>query len=249
MTISTFSDIELTYVVPVYIENKEAQIIEKFISKYEEYDHEVLRKIHFVLVDDCSPIKLEIISSKLNITIARISDDIPWNQGGARNLGVLLSKSAKLLLTDLDHSFPEETLRHLIAHPIPKHIYNFRRYKNGKPHHPHPNTFFCSKSTFYKSLGVDEQFCGHYGYEDIYFMELQKALKTKFKTFRRHYVSVREHKEIEGESHHNLVRDTKVNEALLTQKRAFLKTKKPLQGHSRITLNFNWKIIKEQSVG
>ncbi|QDH80035.1 hypothetical protein FKX85_13730 [Echinicola soli] len=248
MVRSSFSAIELTYVVPVYIENSDVKIMDDFISKCEEYDQEILGKVHFVFVDDCSPVKVEITSQKLSFTLARISDNIPWNQGGARNLGVLIAKSAKLVLTDLDHTFPVETLRLLLDQPIPKGIYNFKRLKNGKPHHPHPNTFFCSKSTFYKSLGVDEEFCGHYGYEDIYFIELQKALKTKFKTFRRHYVSVKEHKELPRESHHSLIRNTTVNEALLTKKRKFLRTKTPFRGHSRLTLNFQWQIVEEHPI-
>jgi len=232
-------------VVPVYIENIEAQAMEKFVAKYEQYSPQTLQRIHFVFVDDCSPKKVEITSSKLNYTLARISDNIKWNQGGARNLGVMLAKSSKLILTDLDHTFPEKTLLYLLNQPIPKAIYFFNRIKDRKKIHPHPNTFFCTKSLFYKALGVDESFCGNYGYEDIYFIELQKRLKTKIRTIRRHHILVREHKELPHEKQHNLIRDTTVNKALLEEKRKYLETKDPFRGHSRIHLNFHWEIYKE----
>ncbi|WP_200979110.1 glycosyltransferase family A protein [Echinicola sp. 20G] len=219
--------------------------MEKFVAQYEQFKPDVLEKILFVFVDDCSPVAVKIASQKLNYTVARIKDDIKWNQGGARNLGVLLAKSSKLILTDLDHTFPEETLAYLLKQPIPKVIFNFNRLKDGQKHTIHPNTFFCSKSIFYKSLGVDEEFCGNYGYEDIYFMELQKSLKTKVKTIKRHPVWVREHKEHQEESHHTLIRDVEVNQKLLEKKMKYLKTKNPLKGHSRLSLNFTWEIIEE----
>ncbi|WP_186756598.1 glycosyltransferase family protein [Echinicola salinicaeni] len=247
--LSSYSSIEITYIIPVYIENQKAQIIEKFVEQYEQYSPDILKKVLFVFVDDCSPIPVNINSKKLNFTLARINDDIKWNQGGARNLGVLLAKSSKLILTDLDHTFPEETLAYLLKAPLPKSLYNFNRLKDGQKHNIHPNTYYCTKSTFFKSLGVDEEFCGNYGYEDIYFLELQKSLKTKIKTIKRYPVWVREHKEHPSESHHLLIRDTKVNHELLHEKLKYLKSKDPFKGHSRLFLNFSWDIVEEQLLG
>lgn len=80
---------------------------------------DVVSKIQFIIVDDCSPVKYEIENYNLNITWLRITDDIPWNQGGARNLGVTHAKSDKIIITDLDHILPEETLKHLVKKSNP----------------------------------------------------------------------------------------------------------------------------------
>lgn len=240
-----YSNIELSYVTPVYIENEETDVVQKVIENYESYSPELLKKIHFIFVDDCSPVEVNIQSRKLNFTLVRITDDITWNQGGARNLGVSLTKSSKLVLTDLDHIFPESLLEKFINTKTPKHFYRIRREQNGKKIHSNPNIFFCSKSLFYKSLGVDEEFCGHYGYEDVYFAKLQKALGSRFKKIRRHRIQLLEHKTDKKISHHFLKRDTTRNKALLNKKLAYLKSPIPLKGHSRLHILFKWKLVTE----
>lgn len=241
-----YNKIELSYIVPVYIENENCKALNNLIETYESYDVEIRKKTFFVFVDDHSPVKISIKTDKLNYILLRIKDNIQWNQGGARNLGVLYAKSPKLILTDLDHHFSEELFRFLLRKKIPKVIYSFRSKMNGKKVSSHPNIFFCTKSLFYKSLGVDEEFCGNYGYEDIYFKELQKALGTKFRKIRRYSNEKLEHKEDKNITHHYLDRDTKVNEKLLETKMAFLETKNPLQGHSRKSLLFDWEVIDEK---
>lgn len=187
-----FKKKELTYIVPVFQDNKESFCLKELLHTY---NTNILNKIHFIFIDDCSPIPVEINSKKLNYSLVRVLDDIKWNQGGARNLGVSLSNTSKIIRTDLDHLFPEKIFVDLslknIKH-ISNKIYTFRRKKNGKKINSHPNTFFCTKSTFYKSLGVDEEFCGNYGYEDIYFTRLQKYLGTRYKKYRKNYISVKE---------------------------------------------------------
>ncbi len=230
-----YRELELTYILPVYQENNDINDLEKLISIYEEYDEILLKKIHFIFIDDCSPIPVKINSKRINYTLLRIVDDIKWNQGGARNLGVHMSKTSKLILTDLDHTFPESILNDLVIKKIPNYIYNFRRIKNGKKVNSHPNTFFCSKSVFFKSLGVDEEFCGNYGYEDIYFKELQKYLGTRFKKYRKESIVLFDHEQ------HSLVRDSTKNEKLLNEKMDAINNKKPFSSHSRKNLCFNWE--------
>lgn len=233
-------NLEVSYIVPVYQEHIENTDLDELLTTYNKYDINILNKIHFIFVDDCSPIPVKINTNKLNYTLARITDDIKWNQGGARNLGVNLSKTSKLILTDLDHIFPEEILKDLIAKNITKihnKIFKFRRKKGNTRTKSHANTFFCTKATFYKSLGVDEEFCGNYGFEDIYFVELQKFLNTKFKKYRKNHISVKDHVQ------HSLKRDTETNSKLFEIKIKAIKNKTPFNEHSRKALSFNWKII------
>lgn len=241
-----YKAIELTYIVPVYLENSSCEILKLLIGRYEQYSDELLDKIHFIFIDDCSPAEVKINTSKLNYTLARITDDIAWNQPGARNLGAFLAKSCKLLLTDLDHFFPETTLEHLISRKIPDDIFQFRRLKEGKKIHSHPCTFFLSKATFYKSLGFDEEFSRNYGNDDIYFLELQKKLKTGIKKIRRYPVEVNEYKDKDKETKdHFLERDTNHNRKLIEHKRKHILSDNPFKGHSRMHINFEWNIISE----
>lgn len=249
---SDYTTIELAYVTPIFIQNKNSEAINELIETYESYNPELLKKIHFVFIDDCSPIEISIKTTKLNYTLARITDDIQWNQGGARNLGVSLAKASKLVLTDLDHIFPEALLQYFIKTKLPKYFYRIRREQNGIPIHSGANIFFCTKSLFYKSLGVDEEFCGHYGYEDVYFAKLQEALGSKFRKIRKYRISLHEHKQVNKDtntvSQHFLKRDTLRNSKLLEKKSQFLKTRNPLQGHSRLNINFKWEIVKENYI-
>ncbi len=142
-------NLELTYVLPMYRENESFKDIEERLNIYGKYDSDILKKIHFIFVDDCSPVPISINNKSLNYTLVRIVDDIVWNQGGARNLGVVLAKTPKLILTDIDHIFPEAIFKHLLSLKIPNSIYKFKRIKDGKKTGLHANTFFCSKSTYF----------------------------------------------------------------------------------------------------
>lgn len=240
----SYNQLELSYIVPVYIENEQCNIVSDLIRHYETYSQELLDKIQFVFIDDHSPVEINFpVDCRLNYIRARIRNNIQWNQGGARNLGVHLSKCSKLLLTDIDHLFPEKLLVSLLTASEPKHLYKFRRERNGEKVYSHANTFFCTKATFFKVLGVDEEFCGHYGYEDVFFTKIQKAVGTRTKYFSYQRVIHNEHKNSDAE-HHHLVRDTSRNEKLLEEKISLLKKGKVYAAHSRLFLNFEWDIIR-----
>ena len=112
--------------LPIFQENEDFNDLEKIINIYSKYGPDILNKIHFIFVDDCSPIPIVIKNKKTNYTLVRIVDNIVWNQTGARNLGVTLAKTPKLILTDLDYIFPETILRDLLAKKTPNEIYKFR---------------------------------------------------------------------------------------------------------------------------
>lgn len=236
---------ELSYIVPIYIEKEKSDIFRQLLKWYETYSSDLLERIQFIFVDDHSPLKIDIPADcKLHYTLARVDDDIMWNQGGARNLGVHLAKTSKLILTDLDHLFPEALMVEILDAKEPQALYMFRREKDGQKIYPHPNTFFCTKATYFKALGVDEEFCGHYGFEDIYFIKLQKALGTKIKKFSRKKVILKEHKDSTNELH-SLERDLTVNKELFEKKQATLTSGKIFAGHSRLFLNFKWSLLQE----
>lgn len=248
MSKASNNQIALTYVVPFYLDNCNFNPLLELIAIYSRYSPNVLKHIHFVFVDDHSPIRFTIPEDvPINYTLLRITDDIEWNQGGARNLGVNYAKSDKMVLTDLDVLFPENLFESLISFEIPKDaIFKFRRYYGLKEVDPHFNVFFLTQDVFYKSQGVDEAYCGHYGHEDSFFYFLQKALGTKFYIYTYSNVVHREHKHSKLTNHNSLIRDLTVNDALNEKKLKTLQTaKNPLDARSDLYLNFNWEVLKE----
>lgn len=239
--------IDLCYIVPVYFNQKNTDVLTDLLKTYAGYKQELMKRIQFIIVDDHSPIPVIIPEEiKLNYVLFRVTDDIQWNQSGARNLGVVYATSPRIILTDCDHVFPEKLLEKIVESKIPeKKIYKFKRVKaNGEPSNSACNIFYLSKSTFFSVMGYDEEFCGNYGYEDVMFRYFQKRMGHSIRYF------TRKHKIISSaidrdNSYHSLVRDTTINEKLLQQKRELLKTNNPFAAHSRLFLNFNYEKVKE----
>ncbi len=106
--------IKLTYITHFYCNQQDISEVVSLLREYETMPASVLDYVQFVIVDDCSPLEYEIPEFNLNLTWLRITTDIPWNQGGSRNLGVTYAASDKILMTDLDHVLPVSTFTYLI---------------------------------------------------------------------------------------------------------------------------------------
>lgn len=196
----------------------------------------------FVFVDDHSPVSVDIpVDIDLNWTLYRIDSDIEWNQGGARNLGATMAPSRNILLTDLDHTFPENLLERMCSHKSKlKNFYKFKRANpDGSKKHSACNILFMSKGIFFEALGYDEEFCGHYGYEDVAFRRTLNRLgySLKYLTRRSRIISTDLDRE---KSYHSLERNLKHNERLLAMKKPLIDSSDPLSAHSRKYLNFEW---------
>ncbi len=244
----SFCPIKLSYVVPCFLNQENHDSLHELLTKYTTYDSSVIDRIQFVIVDDCSPTPISLPNDiDLNIILLRIETDKPWNQGGARNLGVTYSRSDKVIATDLDHEFPEQTLRHIIESPPQKNkMYKPQRiHWNGSNLSPHPNTFIMSRSRFLKFYGVDEEFSGEYGYEDGFFYRWQRYNGTRFSYMSKKYpIYVR--KLDQEHSYHTLERDKTKNKNLLARKKMEISEYGPDGGHSRKYLNFTWKIAEDR---
>lgn len=99
-------------------------------------------------------------------SLYRLTVDIPWNWIGARNRGVERCGTEFFLMTDIDHLVPAETARKLVeAYHDPKTGYRFSRVSapDLSPYHPHPNSWFMTKTHFDRVGGYDERFSGGYG--------------------------------------------------------------------------------------
>jgi len=242
-----YSHIELSYVVPVYFTTGNTQSLTDLLHLYAGYKQCMMNRVQFVVVDDCSPTPPIIPDDlDLNILLLRIIDDIPWNQAGARNLGITYARSDKVFLTDLDHEIPEDTFRQIMMKKNPgRTMYKLKRVNpDGTPRRAHPNTFVLSRARFMRLYGYDEVFAGHYGYDDAILWRWQRYNGTRFLYMPKGcYARLRS---LDKEAEHTLVRDLEHNKAIAAKAREAWKTFGPAAGHTRQFLNFRWEVIMDR---
>lgn len=242
-----FSHIRLSYVVSVYFNEGDCTSLESLLRTYSGYSADLLDGLQFVVVDDASPVPATVPPDiPINLLLLRIHEDIPWNQPGARNLGVVYARSDKVLLTDLDHEVPENTLRYVFRMRNPgRTMYQIRRFDDrNKPIKPHPNTFVLSRGRFLLYYGYDEDFCGHYGCDDSVFRRWQRNHGTRFRFLPSScHIRMRNMSRTGG---HSLARDLSHNKALARKKKQFWNEYGPEAGHSRRFLDFSWRIVEDR---
>jgi hypothetical protein len=243
------SHVELSYVTHFYLNQRSTATAFDLLRSYESYDPDLLDRIHFVMVDDGSPLQYEVPAFNLNLTWLKVRQDIPWNNPGARNLGVVYAKSDKVLLTDVDHQFPADTLRHMVAHRgCGKRIYKLFRKDpaTGKLERGHPNIFFLSRARFFEQYGYDEEFCGAYASDDYRFVKYQKAHGSPMPHLPRRYWCTDRPKIDRAKGYHSLVRDHSFNTPVDRRKDIELSWHGHGAGHSRMFLNFEWDVLSQQ---
>ena len=251
-----YSHIKLSYVTHFYCDQNDINSVLNLLNAYAKYDPELLDIMEFVIIDDGSPLKYEIPDFNLNLRWIKINEDIKWNQSGARNLGVLSAKSDKLIITDLDHIFYEDTLKFMATYNFKeKEIYKSRRthiHRNGFVAGNYPgagNIYAMSRGDFLKYFGYDEEFAGNYGYEDNFCAEYFDALgfKRKYITKKKYFYRERDDNDVNRKSsYHSLNRDDSQNKIIYEKKIEKMKKYGAMVAHSRIFLNFTWQVLSEQ---
>ena len=169
-----------------------------------------------------------------------------WNYG-AKNLGIIESKTPWVFLSELDHIVDPDSARKILQIQVePKNYYmfmrkNFHQSSNKRySDRPHVATFLFNKNDYQNAGGIDEDFSGHYGYDDLFFrdclhytgcncvLEQDIVLKNISGNF--------ESKDADLSEDKSVPRDTCRNKLLYEQK---LKT----MDVSREKLRFNWREI------
>lgn len=151
-------------------------MVQNQIAYWESLPDSFLTEVEFVLVDDCSEQAPDIPVTTLNLKVFRIITDLPWNQAGARNLGAFNATGEWALYFDIDQKFYVEPMVGVLANldRMDKMSMYYLRIKEliditvNKPLLFHPNTFLVNLAKFKQYGMYDEDFVGHYGYEDLY---------------------------------------------------------------------------------
>lgn len=167
---------KITLVYPYY--NNPLMFVEQQ-RIWSEYPQAVRDAVEMIVTDDCSPrepaIRYVMNPRNFRLRLYRIGVDIRWNWLAAKNLGAYQAEGEWLLLTDIDHVVPVETIEYLLdcielGTVSYKKYYTFDRVDAPglTPYKIHPNSYFMTKKGFWRVGGYDEDFSGYYG-TDGYF--------------------------------------------------------------------------------
>jgi hypothetical protein len=225
---------ELTLVYPYY-DNRAC--LARHIQSWTQLARDLSFRIEFLLVDDGSPEPAVVPPNPpMNLTLVRVKENIPWNQPGARNLGLKLAEGDWVIASDIDHIFPAEGLRQVLSlNKDPGTVYFFERtVEGGLARNPHPNSFLTSRKTFWEVGGYDEDFCGHYGYDDT-FLGLRFERTCRIVRLKELALIELEHGATPG-----LNRSRRHNRRLLRKKRRLLEKGKYRNGR---TVRFEWEVV------
>ena len=138
-------------------------------------DPALLAKLEFIVIDDCSNPPLQVDRGPLNLRLLRVNDDIDWNMPGCRNLAAMQATSPWLLFFDVDNVTDELNIARMVAAQPRLNrdtLYVFKRIHHGQEVDPHINTYLITRRGYFKAGGYDEDFAGHYGYEDVVFRNM-----------------------------------------------------------------------------
>lgn len=165
----------ITLIFPYYMNQG---MLLKQLEVIESYPDDIQSRLQLIVVDDGSPLgerAEEVVkkdkSRKFDFRLYRILTDLRWNWLQARNLGAKEAKKEWLLLTDIDHIIPIETIEKLMAMELdPRSFYTFPRinWADGSNYHPHPNSYLMTKKLYWRIGGYDETFAGNYGTDGMW---------------------------------------------------------------------------------
>jgi hypothetical protein len=145
-----------------------------------DYQSELRAHLHVIVVDDCSPKghqpvrKSLTLESLASLRLYRLTEKARWNWLACRNLGVSEATTEWVLLTDIDHVLPEDTLRRILVGDLdPRNVYRLSRVDaphpwpytlaECPPYKMHPNTWLMTRKMYDAIGGYDERLSGCYG--------------------------------------------------------------------------------------
>lgn len=190
---------DISLIIPYY---RNFWMLRRHVDVWEMYSQEVLDNIRIIVVDDGSPdmsalSALQCVRKPLPLELYRVNEDIPWNRGGARNLGAHVAKTKWLLHVDVDHTVPPDTMAALLDLKLdPAQWYRFNRWRVGAADftrkkddadpaakfveiHPHVDSYLITEDLYWKAGGYDEDYSGSLGGGTPFLRDLSRIVKPK----------------------------------------------------------------------
>jgi hypothetical protein len=160
---------DLTLITHVY--NAQGPV-DRQLALWRQFSPALRARLQFLVIDDHSDVPLQVQRDGLDLRLVRVDDDIDWNMPGCRNLAATLSETPWMLFFDVDNVCSEASLQKIVDN-LPRldrgRLHVFRRTENGADVEPHINSFLITRQGFWRAGGYDEDFSGHYGFEDVAF--------------------------------------------------------------------------------
>lgn len=171
----------ITLAMAVYGQPK---MLEVWFDTLRSYTKETLAQMELMIVDDCGSPPATIpddITQLLKCRLFRVTQDIAWNQPGARNLALEQCKTDRILFVDPDMVFPAPMMDRLLAAGAvleKSHVIRFmlKHRSNGKLDGSSPNTWFCHVSDFLHVGGYDEDYAGNKGWSDVQLLDVMSSV-------------------------------------------------------------------------
>lgn len=162
----------LTIVMPFY---KNGGMLKVHQAAWARYPDAIRERMTVIIVDDGSPTNAAIDAVTpgfdYDLQIYRVLIDKPWNQNGARNLGMHVAPEGWILSTDFDHLLEPNQAEQLLATKVRTGNYYIPRRRimpTGETYKPHPNSYYLERSMYWAVGGMDEDFCGWYGSDSTF---------------------------------------------------------------------------------
>lgn len=173
---------ELTLIMAVY---GQPLMLAEQVKAITHYQDEVLDNLNVVIVDDCGmpPVDLGIPAFLdayvKSVQLFRVEKDIPWNQPGARNLGMHHARGWCLMI-DPDMVLDSPTMLRML-HAAQKlqrgRVAKFalKHVSSGKLDMTSPNTWLIHRDDFFAVGGYDEDFAGAKGWSDVQLLDILRS--------------------------------------------------------------------------
>lgn len=150
------------------------------LAIWESYPANLKQQLHVIVVDDCSAKGFRASAKAVrdvglgSLRLYRITTKVRWNWLACRNLGVDQATTDWVLMTDMDHALPVETLTALLTGSRDaRNVYRLSRIDAPRPwpyalsdcvpYKAHPNTWLMTRAMFDQIGGYDERLSGCYG--------------------------------------------------------------------------------------
>lgn len=167
-------------VVMAYFNNP--MMLQRQYAQFMAYPEHVRRAVEYIVVDDCSDEGKQAVPPPagwdIRFQLWRQEIKLRWNQDSCRNHGAFKASFRFLLLTDMDHLIPAETLADLTLGEWPdSKAFRFSRVNDQTfdTYKPHPNSWFMSRLLYDRVGGYDERLAGLYGTDGDFRSRLAKA--------------------------------------------------------------------------
>ncbi len=174
----------ITLIFPYYLN---PVMLKRQLDHLARLPEDVRSALEVIVVDDGSPefgladyIWPANAFGLARLQIFRILEDRRWNWIAARNLAAANAKTDWILMTDIDHLVPEETLLRIQGKKLSdRDVYRFSRVDapDLTPYKPHPNSWLLTVAMFDAIGGYDERFSGFYGTDGEFRDRVAKAAR------------------------------------------------------------------------